>query len=74
MRVFSVQYNPSDNHSFISGGWDGTIQVFMDSKCNTAGTQRCFNINLTFYGCYKRYMDVETMFCARWDETGSSQL
>ncbi|XP_066915958.1 WD repeat-containing protein 5-like [Clytia hemisphaerica] len=26
MRVFSVQYNPSDDHTFISGGWDGTIQ------------------------------------------------
>ena len=27
MRVFSVQFNPWDDHVFVSGGWDDTIQV-----------------------------------------------
>ncbi|XP_047142236.1 dynein assembly factor with WD repeat domains 1 isoform X1 [Hydra vulgaris] len=26
MRVFSVQYHPYDNHVFVSGGWDDTVQ------------------------------------------------
>lgn len=26
MRVFSVQFNPWDDHVFVSGGWDDTIQ------------------------------------------------
>ena len=27
MRVFSLQFNPSDDNVFVSGGWDDTIQV-----------------------------------------------
>lgn len=27
MRVFVVEYNPHDDHVFVSGGWDDTIQV-----------------------------------------------
>jgi len=34
MRIFSVQYNPHDDHVFVSGGWDDTIQV---SLCWVSG-------------------------------------
>lgn len=26
-RVFSVQYTPGQDHEFLSGGWDDTVQV-----------------------------------------------
>ena len=35
-----------------------------DSK--VAGTQRCFNLNLTLNGRYGRWMDVVFAFCAGW--------
>lgn len=27
MRIFSVLFYPNDNHVFLSGGWDDTMQV-----------------------------------------------
>ena len=27
MRIFSVMYLPNDDHVFLSGGWDDTLQV-----------------------------------------------
>ncbi len=27
MRIFSVMYLPNDDHIFLSGGWDDTMQV-----------------------------------------------
>jgi hypothetical protein len=27
MRIFSVLYLPNDDHVFLSGGWDDTLQV-----------------------------------------------
>jgi len=33
MRIFSVQYNPHDDHVFVSGGWDDTIQVSLYAGC-----------------------------------------
>ena len=35
-RVFSVQFTPGQDHEFLSGGWDDTIQVIhilTTSKC-----------------------------------------
>ena len=26
-RVFSVQFTPGQDHEFLSGGWDDTVQV-----------------------------------------------
>ena len=28
-RVFSVQFTPGQDHEFLSGGWDDTVQVFL---------------------------------------------
>ena len=30
------------------------------------GTQRCFNVHLTFLKSIKRYMNVKTTLCASW--------
>ena len=32
-----------------------------------AGMQYCFNVQLTLYGRYKRWIDVEATLCSSWE-------
>jgi len=38
-RVFSVQYTPGQDHEFLSGGWDDTVQ-FWDTRVDTKHSVR----------------------------------
>lgn len=70
-RVFAVKYHPSENHSFITGGWDDTVQFWDERQERSQG--RIFGPHICGDG-----LDIDPKFnhilSASWRKQDSLQV